>query len=145
MAAARHNHRIHVLYVHRRFDQCASLIEAALRESTGQCEYAIHVKALIARQAGVWQRRAQCPAHPRVSPPVGAAPHQHAHPVCWCHAGQLQQSLQLFQQATALNPHNIANLKQVMSVAPGATAQAAGRESCGLRRMRQCWCAPALS
>ena len=27
--------------------------------------------------------------------------------------GQIQESLQLFQAATALNPHNVANLKQV--------------------------------
>jgi Bardet-Biedl syndrome 4 protein len=30
------------------------------------------------------------------------------------HSGCIQESLKLFQQATALNPHKIANLKQVM-------------------------------
>lgn len=29
--------------------------------------------------------------------------------------GLIQESLQIFQQATAINPHNIANLKQVRS------------------------------
>ncbi|GLI61293.1 hypothetical protein VaNZ11_003647 [Volvox africanus] len=29
------------------------------------------------------------------------------------HRGKIQESLQLFQQATAINPHNVANLKQV--------------------------------
>ncbi|KXZ53232.1 BBS4 protein [Gonium pectorale] len=29
------------------------------------------------------------------------------------HRGKIQDSLQLFQQATAINPHNVANLKQV--------------------------------
>ncbi len=54
------------------------MIEVQLRETNGQSEYPIYVKALIKRQEG-----------------------------------KIQESLQLFQAATCLNPHNIANLKQV--------------------------------
>jgi Bardet-Biedl syndrome 4 protein len=54
------------------------VIEVQLRETNGQSEYPIYVKALIKRQEG-----------------------------------KIQESLQLFQAATCLNPHNIANLKQV--------------------------------
>jgi len=31
-------------------------------------------------------------------------------------AGSIHDSLDLFQQATALNPHNVANLKQVNTI-----------------------------
>ena len=44
---------------------------------------------------------------------ITVAPHDSMpRPIC-SHAGLVQESLQLFQQATSANPHNIANLKQV--------------------------------
>lgn len=36
----------------QQFEGCSSLIEQVLTDSQGQSEYAIHVKALIARQKG---------------------------------------------------------------------------------------------
>lgn len=72
------NYLIHQLYVRQDFEECLKVIEDALQETEGLCEYALYVKALIQRQRG-----------------------------------RIQQSLQLFQQATAINPHNTANLKQV--------------------------------
>jgi len=69
---------IHHLYIRHDLSECLKVIESALHECKGQCEYPLYVKALIRRQQGF-----------------------------------IQESLQLFQAATVLNPHNIANLKQV--------------------------------
>lgn len=69
---------IHQLYVRQDFIECLNQIEAVLKETKGQSEYPIYVKALIKRQQG-----------------------------------HIAESLQLFQAATFLNPHNVANLKQV--------------------------------
>ncbi|KAF8067394.1 BBS4 [Scenedesmus sp. PABB004] len=76
--AAQHNHLIHQLYVRQQFDECGALIDRVLAESAGSSEYAVYVKALIARQRG-----------------------------------RISESLRLFQQAAALNPSSVANLKQV--------------------------------
>lgn len=37
----------------QQFEPCTALIEKVLSDSSGRCEYALHVKALIARQKGV--------------------------------------------------------------------------------------------
>lgn len=74
----RRNWLIHALYIRGEFAECLKVIEAALSECKGLCEYPLYVKALIRRQQG-----------------------------------GIAESLQLFQAATVLNPHNIANLKQV--------------------------------
>ncbi|WIA13166.1 hypothetical protein OEZ85_006758 [Tetradesmus obliquus] len=63
------------------FEECTSLIDRILTNTSGSSEYALYVKALIQRQRG-----------------------------------NIQESLKLFQQATALNPHNVANLKQIGAV-----------------------------
>jgi len=76
--AIKRNCKIHKLYVRHEYEDCLKLIEASLKETRGQCEYPIYVKALIRRQQG-----------------------------------KVQESLELFQVATCLNPHNISNLKQV--------------------------------
>ena len=98
------------------FEECLKLIEQVLEDTDGLCEYAIYVKALIRRQRGkgwgwspsgdngiTWIVQVAAPPLPPdlsqgIPPPL---------------PGQVQESLQLFQQATALNPHNTANLKQV--------------------------------
>lgn len=36
----------------QQFEECATLIDRVLSDSSRQCEYALHVKALIARQKG---------------------------------------------------------------------------------------------
>jgi len=72
------NWKIYELYVSHQTDACSQLIESQLYNSRGQCEYAIFVKGLIARNAG-----------------------------------NIAESLELFQASTALNPNNISNLKQV--------------------------------
>jgi Bardet-Biedl syndrome 4 protein len=69
---------IHQLYVRQDFAECLDHIETTLKETRGQSEFPIYVKALIKRQQG-----------------------------------QIAESLQLFQAATYLNPHNVSNLKQV--------------------------------
>ncbi|MEW5315332.1 MAG: hypothetical protein WDW38_006772 [Sanguina aurantia] len=74
----RRNSVIHQYYVRQEFEECMKVIELALTETDGLCEYAIFVKALIQRQKG-----------------------------------HVQESLVLFQLATSLNPHNVANFKQV--------------------------------
>ena len=74
----RDNHRIHLEYTNREFDQCLSSIDSCLEQNDGLAEYPLYVKALILRRQG-----------------------------------KIQESLQLFQKATALNPSNVMNLKQV--------------------------------
>jgi hypothetical protein len=36
----------------QQFEECTALIDKVLADSSGRCEYALHVKALIARQRG---------------------------------------------------------------------------------------------
>jgi len=36
----------------QQFEECTALVDKALAQSNGRCEYALHVKALIARQRG---------------------------------------------------------------------------------------------
>jgi Bardet-Biedl syndrome 4 protein len=78
IARTRRNARIHHLYVRHEHDKCLALIEEALKEFDGLCEYPVYIKALVTRRRG-----------------------------------KIQESLQLFQAATALNPRNVQNLKQV--------------------------------
>lgn len=121
-------------------DECLKLIEVVLEETEGLCEFALYVKALIKRQRGQWDpgyklRNAklysgschvvsegpQACTLPSLSMPMQHLPCTKESPIpdpvcCAPHTlttGQIQESLQLFQQATALNPHNVANLKQV--------------------------------
>lgn len=71
-----------------------------------RCEYALHVKALIARQKGKKASKSSCKS---LQPQQLMAVHAHVVVL----SGRIQESLKLFQQATALSPHKISNLKQV--------------------------------
>ena len=48
----RHNALIHSLYTRHQWTECVELINRALAESDGQCEFALLMRGIVARQFG---------------------------------------------------------------------------------------------
>ena len=90
----RQNWLIHILYVRQDFEECLEVIEKLLAKTNGLCEYAIFVKGMHS-----------CINQIHLTSNISA--------LIMRHRGRIQESLQLFQTSTAINPQNIANLKQV--------------------------------
>ena len=48
----KHNALIHSLYTRHQWTECVELINRALTESNGQCEFALYMRGIISRQFG---------------------------------------------------------------------------------------------
>lgn len=96
----RQNWLIHVLYIRKEYDKCMRVIEQQLKECNGLTEYPIYVKGAPSSadgETGLGVRFVTTRATGLIRRSEG----------------KIQESLQLFQAATCLNPHNVSNLKQV--------------------------------
>ncbi|KAJ8042304.1 Bardet-Biedl syndrome 4 protein [Holothuria leucospilota] len=56
----RQNWLIHLHYIRKEYSTCKALIKERLSESSGMCEYALYVQALILRQEGRIQESLEC-------------------------------------------------------------------------------------
>ncbi|RHY31520.1 hypothetical protein DYB32_003411 [Aphanomyces invadans] len=89
------NYLLHKLYLRQEYAECLKLIEEMLKEHQGLCEYPIYVKGTRIAWIVQWRDNTM-----RVA-------------LIMQRSGRIQESLQLFQAATCLNPDNKDNLKQV--------------------------------
>jgi len=110
-AREQQNWLIQQLYSRNEHAECLTLIDRKLTECNGQCDFALYIKGTTVRhgvlhfqQYVIIDGMGDLKALSRLRVCTGLIRRQQ---------GAVQESLQLFQSAAALNPLNLNNLKQV--------------------------------